>query len=142
MLSIIKNFFINLGNTFKKPRTIVYPKERIIIPEESRGALHLKLDLDSLDVVCNGCGHCQEICPQDCIEVRKKVEAGGKEVLGEFSLDLGKCTFCGNCVEYCEFEAINMSYRHQLAEFKLKKLKIKKSDLIKQAGTIRDFWNK
>ncbi len=142
MLRIIKNFFINLGNIFKKPRTIVYPKERIIIPEESRGVLHLRLDLDSLDIICNGCGLCQKICPRDCIEVRRKVEKGGREVLEEFYLDLRECIFCGNCVDYCEFEAINMSYRHQLAEFKIKKLKIGKVDLIKQAGTIREFWKK
>ncbi len=127
---------------FRKPRTLVYPKEKIIIPEESRGVLHLKLDLDSLDVICNGRGLCQKICPQDCIEVRMKIQKGGKEMLEEFFLDLRKCIFCGNCVECCGFEAINMSYRHKLAEFKSKDLKIGKIDLVKQAGTIRDFWNK
>ena len=142
MLRIIKNFFINLGNIFKRPRTVVYPKERIIIPEESRGMLHLKLDLDSLEIICNGCGACQETCPKDCIEVRRKAGNKGKEVLNEFFLDLGRCIFCGNCVECCELEAVNMSYRHQLADFKIRDLKIGKIDLVKQAGTIRDFWKK
>ncbi len=142
MLRIIKNFFINLGNIFKRPRTVVYPKERIIIPEDSRGMIHLKLGLDSLDIICNGCGLCQKTCPKDCIEVSRKAGKRGKEVLGEFFLDLGRCIFCGNCVECCEFEAINMSYRHQLADFKIRDLKMGKIDLIKQAGTIRDFWKK
>ena len=76
MLRLIKNFFIILGNMFRKPRTVVYPKEKIIIPEGSRGVMHLKLDLDSLDIICNGCGFCSIICSPKCIEVRKR---GGKK---------------------------------------------------------------
>ena len=56
--------------------------------------------------------------------------------------DMRRIALKQNCVDYCEFDAINMSYRHQLAEFNIKNLKIGKIDLIKQAGTIRDFWNK
>ncbi len=74
MLQLFKNFFINLGNIFRKPRTAVYPREKIIIPEKSRGILHLKLDLDSLDVICNGCGNCGAACPEDCIKVKKGLQ--------------------------------------------------------------------
>lgn len=37
MMQLIKNFFMSLGNIFRKPRTVVYPMEKIIIPEKSRG---------------------------------------------------------------------------------------------------------
>ncbi len=140
MLRFIKNFFIVLGNLFRKPRTVVYPKERIIIPESSRGVLHLKLDPDTMEVICSGCGLCSIICPQNCIEVKKKVEENSKEVLDDFSLDLSKCIFCGNCVEFCEMNAITMSYQYQLAGPKKENLILGKSDLIKPSGKIRDFW--
>lgn len=140
MLRLIKNFFIILGNMFRKPRTVVYPKEKIIIPEGSRGVMHLKLDLDSLDIICNGCGLCSIICPQNCIEVRKRVEKNGRMVLEDFNLDLGKCIFCGNCVEFCENNAIEMSYQCQLADYRRKNLRLGKSDLIKPSRIIRDFW--
>ena len=125
---------------FKKPRTVIYPREKIIIPEGSRGVLHLKLDLDSLEVICNGCGLCNIICPQDCIEVKKRIEDNGREVLDEFCLDLSKCIFCGNCVEFCELNAINMSYKYQLAKDSGKNLRLEKIELIKPSSTIRDFW--
>ncbi len=140
MLRLIKNFFIILGNMFRKPRTVVYPKEKIIIPEGSRGVMHLKLDLDSLDIICNGCGLCSIICPQNCIEVKKRVEKNGRIILEDFTLDLGKCIFCGNCVEFCEINAIDMSYQYQLADYRRKNLKLGKSELIKPSSIIRDFW--
>jgi len=127
---------------FKKPRTVIYPREKIIIPEGSRGVLHLKLDLDSLEVICNGCGLCNIICPQDCIEVKKRIEDNGREVLDEFCLDLSKCIFCGNCVEFCKMNAIDMSYKYQLAEYSEKNLRLEKIELIKPSSTIRDFWQK
>jgi len=125
---------------FKKPRTVIYPREKIIIPEGSRGVLHLKLDLDSLEVICNGCGLCNIICPQDCIEVKKRIEDNGREVLDEFCLDLSKCIFCGNCVEFCKMNAIDMSYKYQLAEYSEKNLRLEKIELIKPSSAIRDFW--
>ncbi|MEA2016540.1 MAG: 4Fe-4S dicluster domain-containing protein [Actinomycetota bacterium] len=140
MLGLIKNFFIALGNLLKKPRTVVYPKERIIIPENSRGVLHLKLDPDTLGVICSGCGLCSIICPQKCIRVKKRTGEDGKEILDEFHVDLGRCIFCGNCVESCKIGAIDMSYQHQLAEYKKKDLVLRKSELIKPSSEIRDFW--
>ncbi len=143
MLRIIANFFISIGNIFRKSRTVVYPKERIIIPEGSRGLLKLKLDLDTLEVLCNGCGDCQKVCPQDCIRVKKNVSDPANESLEEFYLDLGRCNFCGNCVEFCKYKAIEMSYRYQSADYSLKSLRMEKLDLVKQADySIRDFWLK
>jgi len=140
MLRLIKNFFIVFGNIFRKPCTVIYPRERIIIPDGSRGVLHLKVDPDSLEIICKGCGLCKTICPQGCITTKKRIEDKGREVLDEFCLDLSKCIFCGNCVELCKMNAIDMSYKYQLAEFDKNNLKLEKTELIKPSGAIRDFW--
>ena len=140
MLQLLKNFFIGLGNIFRKPRTVVYPREKIIIPERSRGMLHLRLDLDSLDVLCNGCGDCVSACPEGCIRIKKKTLEDGKQLLDRFQLDLGSCIFCGKCVEACELDAIDLSYRYQNSDAERKNLVLEKADLIRPAGTLRGFW--
>ena len=35
----------------------------------SRGQPRLKLNLDTLEVICNGCRECEEACPQGCINI-------------------------------------------------------------------------
>jgi formate hydrogenlyase subunit 6/NADH:ubiquinone oxidoreductase subunit I len=142
MLRIFKNFFINFANLFRKPRTVLYPREKIIIYEGSRGQPRLKLNFDTLEIICNGCGDCEKACPQDCISVRKEFRED-KYYLDEFYLNLGLCSFCGNCVEACKFRAIEQSYRYQMSEYDMESLKMEKLDLIKQAEyAIRDFWVK
>jgi len=140
---VIRDFFIGFGNVFRKPRNVVYPKERIIIPEGSRGIPRLKMDLDSLEIICSGCGVCEMICPEKCIEIKKGIDEVGREYLDEFYIDLAKCIFCGNCVEFCEFDAIEMTYRHQLADLEKNSFRFEKTDLVKQSDySIRDFWSK
>jgi len=142
MLRIIKNFFINFGNLFRKPRTVMYPREKIIINEGSRGQPRLRLNFDTLEVICNGCGDCEKACPQNCISVRKEYKEGDY-YLEEFYLNLGLCSFCGNCVEACKNNAIEQSYKYQMSEYDLENLKTEKLDLVKQAEyAIRDFWVK
>jgi len=143
MRPVIRDFFIGFGNLFRKPRTVVYPKERIIIPEGSRGIPRLKLDLDSLEIVCNGCGECIRSCPEGCIEISRGIDESEREYLEEFCIDLSKCIFCGNCAEFCSRSAIEMTYRHQLADSNCSSFRFEKLDLIKQADySIRDFWAK
>ena len=143
MRPVIGDFFIEFGNMFRKPRTVVYPKEKIIIPDGSRGIPRLKLDLDSLEVLCNGCGDCAKACSARCIKIKRGIDENGREFLEEFNIDLNSCIFCGNCVEVCERKAIEMTYRHQLADQDRNSFKMEKQDLIKQADySIRDFWTK
>ncbi|MDY0028123.1 MAG: 4Fe-4S binding protein, partial [Candidatus Humimicrobiaceae bacterium] len=79
-------------------------------------------------------------CPADCIEINKRVEENSRIVLEEFIIDLNKCIFCGNCVDFCEIKAIEMSYRYQLADDRKKNLRLDKNELRKPSGVMRDFW--
>jgi len=143
MVRIIRNFFANLGNLLTRPVTVNYPKEKIIIPEGSKGMLHLKLDPDNLEILCDACGKCVQICPQNCISLKESRDQKGQTVLEEFYLDAGRFIFCGNCVEVCSKNALEMSYRYQLTEYEREGLIFEKLDLVKQADfVIRDFWSK
>ena len=143
MRPVIRDFFTGFGNIFRKPRAVVFPKEKIIIPENSRGIPRLKLDLDSLEVLCNGCGKCKIACTENCIEIRRETDEKGQGALEEFYMDLTGCIFCGNCIDACDRNAIEMTYRHTLTDHDRASLKLDKLDLIKQADySIRDFWGK
>ena len=143
MRPVIRDFFTGFGNIFRKSRTVVFPKEKIIIPENSRGIPKLKLDLDSLEVLCNGCGKCKIACTENCIEIRRATDEKGQGALEEFYLDLTGCILCGNCIDACDRNAIEMTYKHMLADPDRASLKLDKLDLIKQADySIRDFWGK
>ena len=74
MLKVIRNR-IEQGN-----KTSKYPKEPITLYERYRGKPEINKEC-SADIV----KECAEICPQEAIlEAEKKI-------------DLGKCTFCGQC---------------------------------------------
>ena len=142
MIKVFKNFIVNVGNVFRRPLTVNFPKERIVIPEGSKGMIHIKLDLDTLEIICEGCGQCAEICPKKCIIIKKDKQGKGGHI-ADFVFDAGRCTFCGNCIEACRLKAMDMSYKYQLAELNRKDLLYEKLDLIRQTDyTIKDFWSK
>ncbi len=142
MIKIFKNFITNMGNVIRRPLTVSHPKEKIIIPEGSKGMINIKLDLDTLEIICEGCGQCVQVCPKNCIIIKKEKNRKSND-LANFFFDAGRCIFCGNCIEACRLGAMEMSYKYQLAEFKRNDLIFEKLDLVKQADyTIKDFWSK
>ncbi len=142
MIKIFKNFISTLGNVIKRPLTINYPQEKIIIPEGSKGKLHVKLDLDTLEMICEDCGKCAQVCPKGCIRIIKEGQ-DRKEDVPKFLFDAGGCIFCGNCIEACRLGAMEMSYEFQLAEFSRNELIFEKIELVRQADyTIKEFWSK
>ncbi len=80
---------------FKTPITVQYPEERLTPPKRFRG-LHL-YDHEK----CMGCGACAKICPNKCIELKVTVGSDGKKKIEEFNIFLGRCIFCGLCIDYC-----------------------------------------
>ncbi len=143
MIKIFNNFMNNMGSLFRRPLTVNYPKEKIIIPEESKGMLHIKLDLDTLEIICEGCGQCAQVCPKDCIQIKEEKDELRNDKFADFIFDAGRCIFCGNCIEACRLKAMEMSYKYQVAEFSRDELIFEKLELVKQADyAIKDFWSK
>jgi NAD(P)H-quinone oxidoreductase subunit I len=65
-----------------------------VLPERYRGFLEVDMD------ICTACKACERDCPINCIVIDlEKVD--GTRAMTRFDIDLGKCMYCGICVESC-----------------------------------------
>lgn len=53
---------------------------------------------------------CEEVCPQECIDVQKRklAQDGSLSMDGKTTIDLKCCVHCGWCASICPVEAITM----------------------------------
>ena len=130
LLSIIIGHLTILKHIFKRPVTLQYPEKKKEHNENFRGIHALVVDEDE-KLLCTACGTCQRVCPSfGTIHIKKEKNDEGKFFPSEYSIDLNKCIFCGNCVEYCPFGAIKMTKDYELADENKEKMIFKKDDLI------------
>lgn len=124
IIALVQGHLTVFKHLFKRPVTLEYPEKKAILNENFRGEHALVTD-EQGKLLCTACGTCQRVCPAfGTIEIQKAKDESGKPYPEEYSIDLNSCIFCGNCVQYCPFNAIKMTKNYELANEKKSSLKL------------------
>ena len=113
------------GNT----TTVQYPKERCEIAPRFRG-LHRLVPTQTREK-CVACYLCPTVCPAKCITVESAENESGEKYPKVYTIDLLRCIFCGYCVEACPVEAIEMTDKYELANYRREDFNFDKERLLK-----------
>jgi formate hydrogenlyase subunit 6/NADH:ubiquinone oxidoreductase subunit I len=73
------------------------------------------------EIVCVACNICARACPDDCIYLTGDRYSGDKttkkNIVRDYFIDLGRCSYCGICVEVCPFDANEMTPHFELSTY-------------------------
>ncbi len=116
---------ITFREFFSPVVTVPYPFKTIKMSSRYRGHIELIENEDGTPK-CVACGMCQRGCPSGCIslasksvpyevEVKGEIKKKKKKVLTKYDLNFTTCSLCGQCVESCNFGALEFSREYNLA---------------------------
>ena len=115
-LGIIKGLLLTMRVFVRKPFTVQYPEQRLDQHPRFRGE-----EFVWYEERCTGCASCAKYCPLGIIKIvtkpgDKRPEEGGLYDIDVFDIDIGRCMFCGLCVEACPYDALFMGSGFQEAQ--------------------------
>ena len=138
-LGLAKGLAITFKNLFRKPFTIQYPEERAPQHPRFRGE-----EFVWYEERCTGCASCAKYCPLGIIRIvtdpsGTAPQEGDKYNLEVFDIDIGRCMFCGLCVEACPYDALFMGSGFERSRYERDKLVIS-IDELRQAEKRPSTW--
>ena len=126
MAGFLKGLKVSLTTALRRPVTAQYPDpdKRLEIADRYMGFPALTWDYDVREPYCTGCMVCIRDCPTQCMSASMKdnplhAEGGSsrRKIIDEFEINFGRCILCGICVDVCNFDAIEMSHKHELGDY-------------------------
>ena len=104
--SLIVGMSVTIRYAFKKPVTVIYPKERIPM-KRFKGPIAFVVDEKTSDHLCIACNACIKTCPSRCMSLEaQKSAVDGKRVLTDFKVNYMLCSLCSLCIDVCPTDAL------------------------------------
>lgn len=105
--SLLAGMAITIRYFFKKPVTVIYPKERIPM-KRFKGPIAFVVDEQKNgDHKCIACNACIKTCPSRCMSLQAAKSAiDGKRVLTDFKVNYMLCSLCSLCIDVCPTDAL------------------------------------
>ncbi len=100
---------LGLFKAIRAAVTIMYPEEKRDLARRLRTRHRLSKRTDG-SPRCVACMMCETVCPARCIYIvaEEHPDPNIEKRPKSFDIDLGKCVYCGFCVEACPEDAIRM----------------------------------
>ncbi len=124
MIGTMRGLLTTARWLLRRPVTAHYPEQHLPVQERYMGFPALLTDDTADEPFCTGCMVCVRECPTQCMSAQmhdnpKFVDGSShrRKIIQEFEINLNRCILCGICVDVCSFDAIEMSYEHELASY-------------------------
>ena len=92
---------VAIAQLFSKPSCEMYPA----VPKEAAPRYRGRIAYDADK--CIGCGMCTRVCDGEAITITKEPVEEGERITLTFNL--GTCTFCANCADFCPKACIELT---------------------------------
>lgn len=114
--SLIVGMSVTFRYFFKKPVTVIYPKERVQIKRFKGPIFFVNYDKPNdanADHKCIACNACIKTCPSRCMSLVAAKTADGKRVPSDFKVNYMLCSLCSLCIDVCPTDAL----QHATADY-------------------------
>ena len=130
IVEIARGMYTVGKHVFRPPITLEYPEKKPTLNSRYHGRLALLRNSDGTEM-CSGCKCCSKVCPcGDLVHIETQKDASNKMSVSKFTIDVGRCIFCGNCTEACPKGALIMTNEFELADYSREALVYDKERLL------------
>ena len=127
--ALAEGLSVTLKHMFKKRNTVQYPEQRREYSPRFRGKHKLNRNEDGSEK-CVGCYLCAVVCPSQCISLQAGENEQGKRYAEWYKIQMGRCLFCGFCVDACPVEALDMTGFYEMSCYGRDGLVYEKKDML------------